>query len=97
MKTVSEHFVEDTNLSPPDEAGEGVVKVQECVEPILAIPNNCCNMDAPFLKENPDLLPTDLTHQSHAYCEKIFRHLNDCYFCFEIYSDEMRRYLRLME
>jgi hypothetical protein len=108
MKTMMQRLAEDTDLSLPDEKDQiwlenfkrslASVNSGKYVEPVLlSIPKTCCKTDKPFLKEHSDILPTFMAKQSSKYCQKLFIHLNDCYFCFEIYSEEMRRYSRLME
>ena len=64
---------------------------------IQSIPLHTCFSEQPFLAENVDfflvyffVLPTkqDITF----ICERLWKHLNDCYRCFQAYAEVMRDY-----
>lgn len=61
------------------------------------LPPGPCETDKPYLKDNEDIFLAMLILASHdselkEECNKIWRHLNDCYRCFDYFCKVMRGY-----
>ncbi len=61
---------------------------------VSGLPDKGCAQDPVFMEENADFFLDYLMGSGprHA-CPGLIRHINDCYRCFEIYSDVMRGYV----
>jgi hypothetical protein len=63
----------------------------------LNIPRNRCVSQKCFLEDNIDffisyVLSSEKHNSSDKKLSRLFRHLNDCYGCFEVYIEVMRSY-----
>ncbi len=61
------------------------------------IPNGCCMADKPFLQEDDayfisHILIDDALPEHDENNKPFIKHLNDCYWCFKIYSQVLREY-----
>jgi hypothetical protein len=60
---------------------------------IEKLDHNECSLDAPFLKDNCDLFLLLLFRKEiPQLCTNLGKHLNDCYQCFQIFSQVMQDY-----
>jgi hypothetical protein len=64
---------------------------------LQALPERCCQTEIPFLAGNEDFfLARFLCHSQDGNgsddCERLFKHLNDCFRCFEEFSLVMLEY-----
>ena len=62
-----------------------------------AIPAYACQTEKTYLLNNEEFfiahfLITTEDGKADKYCERLSRHLNDCYTCFELFCDVMRDY-----
>ncbi len=62
-----------------------------------AIPAYACQTEAAYLLNNEEFfiahfLITNQNSKADKYCERLYRHLNDCYTCFELFCEVMRDY-----
>lgn len=62
-----------------------------------AIPAYACQTEKTYLLNNEEFfiahfLITTEDGKADKYCERLFRHLNDCYTCFELFCEVMRDY-----
>lgn len=65
------------------------------VTPLPDIPENTCSLDAPFLEKNIDLfLHLYMGKAQPEICEQLTRHLNNCFHCFEIFTQVLTDYYR---
>ena len=63
--------------------------------PSITIPSQPCLTEAPYLAGNIDFFLTFyLTAPKNGHCAKIIGHLNNCYLCFNIFTDVARAYYR---
>ncbi|MEJ2052542.1 MAG: hypothetical protein P8X42_01365 [Calditrichaceae bacterium] len=54
-----------------------------------------CSIESPYLKDNTDLFLILLFQtEIPELCSNLGRHLNDCYQCFEIFTQVMQDYYR---
>lgn len=61
---------------------------------VQGLPEKECAQDAAFMEENADFFLDYLMGGGRRdACPGLVRHINDCYRCFEIYSDVMRGYV----
>jgi len=63
----------------------------------ILIPKGSCLLDQPFLEDNIDFfilyLKIGRTNGIKGFdCVKLIQHLNDCYRCFDIYSNTLQEY-----
>ncbi len=59
----------------------------------MRIPENQCDSDNLFIKNNHDLLlALFFDHNREHYCAQLGLHLNNCFRCFEYFSDVIRGY-----
>lgn len=71
---------------------------KNCVENIFAaLPDNCCQTERPHLADNLDLfiarfLITPVDEHSSRNCQRLTKHLNDCFMCFKEFSEVLRDY-----
>lgn len=60
------------------------------------IPRCACNSDRPFLSENMDFfisfLLIGIDEADEKGRSKLTKHLNDCFWCFELFTDVLRDY-----
>lgn len=60
---------------------------------IEKLDQNECSFEAPFLKDNSDLFLLLLFQKEiPQLCTNLGKHLNDCYQCFQIFSQVMQDY-----
>ena len=60
---------------------------------IKKLDRNECSFEAPFLKDNSDLFLLLLFQKEiPELCTNLGKHLNDCYQCFQIFSQVMQDY-----
>ena len=60
---------------------------------VRQLPACPCLIDKPFLENNEDFFITlfsDIEHEE--VCARLYKHMNDCYPCFEIFSQVLRDY-----
>ena len=60
-------------------------------------PTSSCQTESPFLQENEDFFIALVMfkirdEQNGKHCNPLMEHLNDCFRCFEVYSEVMREY-----
>ena len=60
-------------------------------------PTGPCQTESPFLQENEDFFIALVMfkirgEQNGKHCNPLIEHLNDCFRCFEVYSEVMRQY-----
>jgi len=64
-------------------------KIKQGLTSHLEFPNSCCVQDRPFLESNYAFfiahLLFDELEESNAKHERLARHLNDCFWCFNVY------------
>lgn len=63
-----------------------------------SLPEQSCLSEKPFLESNEDffiVLFSDIKHEEA--CIKLYTHMNDCFSCFEIFSQVLRDYYRFGE
>jgi hypothetical protein len=67
-------------------------------EALDTIPGQACSMGQPFLQQNEDFFIALFSDTRHdEACIKLYKHLNDCYWCFEIFSQFLCDYYRYGE
>lgn len=58
------------------------------------IPSSSCSGKSPFLLDNVDFyvafLLVGIDEDNNEYHAKIVKHLNDCFWCFELFTDVLR-------
>ena len=59
------------------------------------LPDRPCLMNHPFLEGNEDFFIALFSKTKHdEACIRLYKHMNDCYRCFEIFSQVLRDYYR---
>ena len=54
-----------------------------------------CSINQPFLENNEDFFIALFSDTKHDdACIRLYKHMNDCYPCFEIFSQVLRDYYR---
>jgi hypothetical protein len=57
------------------------------------LPGQPCLIDRPFLEGNEDFFIALFSNTKHdEACIRLYKHMNDCYPCFEIFSQVLRDY-----
>jgi hypothetical protein len=64
----------------------------------INIPNESCLIENPFMENNIDFFLLYLgiaicPNNKCIDCNKLIKHLNDCYRCFDLYCNTIREYL----
>ena len=60
---------------------------------INALDHQECTLEAPFLKDNSDIFLLLLFQKENPQlCANLGKHLNDCYQCFQIFTQVMQDY-----
>jgi hypothetical protein len=68
----------------------------------IKIPQHSCDSSAPFLANNEDfflmmILLYNREEEINGSTDKFIKHLNECYWCFEIYQQVMRDYFHTLQ
>ncbi len=59
------------------------------------LPDRTCLINQPFLADNEDFFIALFSDTKHdEACIRLYKHMNDCYPCFEIFSQVLRDYYR---
>ncbi len=62
-------------------------------EALEELPTHTCSLDHPFLQNNEDFFIALFSDTKHdEACIRLYKHMNDCYRCFEIFSQILRDY-----
>ena len=62
-------------------------------EALEALPTHTCSFDHLFLQNNEDFFIALFSNTKHdEACIRLYKHMNDCYPCFEVFSQVLRDY-----
>jgi hypothetical protein len=65
------------------------------IEILESLPDKGCTVDNPFLENNEDYFIALFSNTKYdKACIRLYNHLNNCYHCFEIFSQVLRDYYR---
>ena len=67
-------------------------------EALRALPTHSCSFDDLFVQNNEDFFIALFSNTKHdEACIRLYKHMNDCYPCFEIFSQVLRDYYHCSE
>ncbi len=100
-----DEFADDTNFIQKFEDKEELTNFRNRIKNLTSSPErnliinkldyNECSFEAPFLKDNSDLFLLLLFQKEiPELCTNLGKHLNDCYHCFQIFSQVMQDYYK---
>lgn len=98
-----DEFADDTDFIQKFDDKEKLANFRNRLNDLISSPErnliikkldyNECSFEAPFLRDNSDLFLLLLFYQDiPELCTNLGKHLNDCYHCFQIFSQVMQDY-----